>query len=102
MDITPFTSLEQALTYIKFINSLRENKINMRTYEKVKIAKNFIEKKYRMKHILEAEQIHCMKFLIKDWEKLNRKLDELNIPVKRADEIKKSILHKMAEDSKHK
>lgn len=37
-----------------FIN--RENKINLKTYEKVKIAKTYIEKKYRMKHILETEK----------------------------------------------
>lgn len=43
-------------TFISLEEALRQNKISEKTYEKVKIAKSVIEKKYKMKKVEEFEK----------------------------------------------
>ena len=45
---------------------IRENKITSKTYEKVKIARAYIEKKYKMKKIQEDEKKKGIFFLLKN------------------------------------
>jgi hypothetical protein len=37
-------------------NNSREKLISQKTYDRVKIAKSYIEKKYKMKHVKELEK----------------------------------------------
>ena len=46
--------LEEAFQYIP--SNFREKLISLKTYERVKIAKSYIEKKYKMKHVKELEK----------------------------------------------
>ena len=56
-----------------------------------------------MKKVIEDEKkkgkINLLHHL-KDWELITKKIEELNVPEKTADEIKKSIFHKDAELSR--
>jgi serine/threonine kinase 38 len=69
---------------------LKEGKISSKTYEKVAIAKSYIEKKYSLKKEKEVEQK-------KNWEIFNKKINEMNLSEKEKEMIKKDILHKEAE-----
>ena len=53
INITPLASLEQAVKYCFCFNTLRDNIISSQTYERVKVAKTFIENKYKMKKVEE-------------------------------------------------
>lgn len=81
-DIKPFESLEKAL---------KENKISSQTYDRVKVAKDFIEKKYRMKKNDLADEK-------RDWELINEKIKDLNFNQEETFRIKQDILKKQAED----
>ncbi len=70
---------------------LKEGKISSRTYDKVCIAKSYIEKKYSLKKEKEVEQK-------KDWEIFNKKINELNLSEKEKEMIKSDVLHKEAEN----
>ena len=68
--------------YIFFHN--REKKINMITYERVRVAKEYIEKKYRLKKEEEQEKK-------KDWEEIMSRMTQLNLAEDEAAKIKKKF-----------
>ena len=67
----------------------------MITYERVKVAKEYIEKKYRLKKQEEEEKK-------KDWDAIISRMNELNIPEEEASKIKEEILHKEGENLRKK
>jgi serine/threonine kinase 38 len=69
---------------------MKEGKISSKTMERVQIAKSYIEKKYRMKRMQEEEKK-------KDWDKFNKKMEELNLSSKEKEIIKKDVIKKEAE-----
>ena len=79
--------------YIFFYN--REKKINMITYERVRVAKEYIEKKYRLKKEEEQEKK-------KDWEEIMSRMTQLNLAEDEAAKIKEEILHKEGENLRKK
>ena len=80
--ITQFNSLEEVLD---------QNKINQQTYDRVKIAKEYIEKKYKSKkNQWNEKQI--------EWETFNNKIEELELCDIEVNKIKKEILKKDAVD----
>ena len=67
----------------------------MITYERVKVAKEYIEKKYRLKKEEEQEKI-------KDWEEIMSRMTQLNLAEDEAAKIKEEILHKEGENLRKK
>ncbi len=65
-------------------------KVSSKTLERVQIAKNYIEKKYQMKRKKEEENQ-------KEWKIFINKLNDLNIPVKERELIKKEVQQKETE-----
>ena len=59
----------------------------MITYERVRVAKEYIEKKYRLKKEEEQEKK-------KDWEEIMSRMTQLNLAEDEAAKIKEEILHK--------
>ena len=72
----------------------------MITYERVKVAKEYIEKKYLLKKQEEVEKKKGKKKYISyfnkniDWDAIIQRMNELNIPEEEASKIKEEILHK--------
>ena len=69
--------------------------ISQTTFEKVSIAKAYIEKKYSLKHKTESKKK-------KDWDILNEKINEIDIDDQRREMLKKDFLHKEAEQMRQK
>ena len=67
----------------------------MITYERVKVAKEYIEKKYRLKKEEEQEKK-------KDWEEIMSRMTQLNLAEDEAAKIKEEILHKEGENLRKK
>ena len=67
----------------------------MITYERVKVAKEYIEKKYRLKKEEEEEKK-------KDWEEIMSRMTQLNLAEDEAAKIKEEILHKEGENLRKK
>ena len=67
----------------------------MITYERVKVAKEYIEKKYRLKKEEEQEKK-------KDWEEIMSRMAQLNLAEDEAAKIKEEILHKEGENLRKK
>ena len=67
----------------------------MITYERVKVAKEYIEKKYRLKKAEEQEKK-------KDWEEIMSRMTQLNLAEDEAAKIKEEILHKEGENLRKK
>ena len=67
----------------------------MITYERVKVAKEYIEKKYRLKKEEEQEKK-------KDWEEIMTRMTQLNLAEDEAAKIKEEILHKEGENLRKK
>ena len=80
----------------------------MITYERVKVAKEYIEKKYLLKKQEEVEKKKGKKnFIIYfnkniDWDAIIQRMNELNIPEEEASKIKEEILHKEGENLRKK
>ena len=77
----------------------------MITYERVKVAKEYIEKKYRLKKQVEEEKKKGKKKIYNtkiDWEAIISRMNELNIPEEEASKIKEEILHKEGENLRKK
>jgi serine/threonine kinase 38 len=79
----------------------------MITYERVKVAKEYIEKKYRLKKQEEEEKkkgkkIKKIILSIIDWDAIISRMNELNIPEEEATKIKEEILHKEGENLRKK
>ena len=84
------------------------------TYERVRVAKEYIEKKYRLKKEEEQEKkkgkfknINLYnknkKFKKKiDWEEIMSRMNQLNLPEEEAAKIKEEILHKEGENLRKK
>lgn len=77
-------------TDLSLTTLFKQKKISNETYNKVQIAKNYIEKKYHMKK--QEEQVKR-----KDWELLNTKLDDLKLSTEEKETIKQDVLHKEGE-----
>lgn len=71
--------------------NFREKLITMKTYQTVKIAKNYIEKKYKLK-----KQDEDMKK--KEWEIINERLEKGNFTSNQTAKIKECILKHEAEN----
>jgi len=67
----------------------------MMTYERVRVAKEYIEKKYRLKKEEEQEKK-------KDWEEIIARMNQLNLAEDEAAKIKEEILHKEGENLRKK
>ena len=67
----------------------------MITYERVRVAKEYIEKKYRLKKEEEQEKK-------KDWEEIMSRMTQLNLAEDEAAKIKEEILHKEGENLRKK
>ena len=67
----------------------------MITYERVKVAKEYTEKKYRLKKEEEQEKK-------KDWEEIMSRMTQLNLAEDEAAKIKEEILHKEGENLRKK
>lgn len=65
----------------------QEGKISHKTYESVKIAKSYIEKKYSMKRIKEEKKK-------KEWDIINEILESANLSNNDKEEIKQSAIQK--------
>lgn len=78
------------ITYESLESALEQKKISIKTYERVKVAKEYIEKKYLLKknEFTEKQQ---------EWQLINSKISELNIPDSQASLIRKEILKKEGE-----
>jgi len=59
------------------------------------VAKEYIEKKYRLKKQEEEEKK-------RDWDSITKRMAELNIPEDQASKIKQEILHKEGENLRKK
>ena len=87
---------------------IRQKKIKMITYERVKVAKEYIEKKYLLKKQEEVEKKKGKKKYISyfnkniDWDAIIQRMNELNIPEEEASKIKEEILHKEGENLRKK
>ena len=64
---------------------LKSKVISQRTFDRVKIAKEYIEKKYRLKKEEEQEKK-------KDWEEIMSRMTQLNLAEDEAAKIKEEIL----------
>ncbi len=62
---------------------LRRNKISQKTYDKVKIAKNYIQRKYNLQTIKNLE-----------WNGIIEKINSLRIPEEEKERVKKEIYEK--------
>ena len=65
------------------LEELKRNKISQKTYDKVKIAKNYIEKKYNFQTIKNLE-----------WNGIIEKINSLLIPEEEKERVKKEIYEK--------
>jgi serine/threonine kinase 38 len=72
----------------------REKLITMKTYERVKIAKSYIEKKYKLKKQDEEEKK-------KEWEAITKKLEDAKFSKPESDVIKQNILKYEAENLRY-
>lgn len=66
---------------------MRSKKISKETFGRVKVAQNYIEKKYMMKKQEETNRKD-------DWEIIFKKMTEYKLSEKEQNQIKKEILHK--------
>ena len=64
---------------------LKEEKISQRTYDKVSIAKKYIERKYNLKNTKNSE-----------WNAIIEKIDSLNLPEIEKEKLKKDLYEKEA------
>lgn len=66
---------------------MRSKKISKETFGRVKVAQNYIEKKYMIKKQEETNRKD-------DWEIIFKKMTEYKLSEKEQNQIKKEILHK--------
>ena len=78
---------------------MREKKISAKTYDRVVLAKSYIEKKYKSKKLLEDEMKKGIFLIIyQEWTVINKVLNDLKISEKEAETIKKEIHQKESEN----
>ena len=72
------------------LESLKQNKISLLTYNRVKVAKEYIEKKYSNKKNKDRENK-------KEWEVINEKMENMDLNTPQKAKIKEEVLRKEAQ-----
>ena len=87
--------LNNFVTFTSLEDALKENLISNKTYDRVMVAKNYIEKKYKLKKVKGVD-------LKKEWEKIYKRLRDLQFSAQEVDQIKKAIQQKESEHTRKK